>query len=600
MSRSLPYRLSPSAVTASSYDLAEVSQFLVLQEIGPLSFVIGQQHENERKKKFKVSFGNTHTCSCHRPGDICVHQAWVLLRVFNITREEAISFQVSFTDREIEKLIRTRFYRYPSMRESENKEKSNSNILNTVLMMEITEETLCPICYMGFTKGDSIVYCSCGCGNSLHSECFKMYTQHANSANTSLSCPLCRQRWVASEISLTVQKFVGYGDQIDEINAMKKKILDKIPPFVHEGFKCSICSMDPISGPLYKSDEHSLCLSCYSKNHIYKELFFCFLSDTLGPFEVNRPSVQDIDPDSKNRLRLLQHRDITPNDYELLMMLAQTHTYQPASLSKFRRMQLCLPAFHVSDVSIDNEVCGHCDLPFLNTERVNQLPCGHFVHFFCEQSEIDKTRACPTCGMNLLPFKTKKKKSTELKLERLETVIAKKKKENDFTLDFQVTNFSKKNSDIDSPQLDVTNKSMQIQPQRISKPPKKKEKKTDVDFDIVGNSVQISNKNPIDRIEMVSTLANTKQNSQSNHVKKRSVNDSKSLKLSNGKSKVQKNINLEITGNSSRSSTNTQKLNDTDSLSVVRNKKSLSQNSRISQKLEISENFSLNGVKINK
>jgi hypothetical protein len=55
---------------------ASKARLYVLQEKGPLGFIISEDGDDENPKKHRITLGTTHSCSCNRyvsEGSLCIH-----------------------------------------------------------------------------------------------------------------------------------------------------------------------------------------------------------------------------------------------------------------------------------------------------------------------------------------------------------------------------------------------------------------------------------------------------------------------------------------------------------------------------------------------
>jgi hypothetical protein len=54
----------------------------------------------------------------------------------------------------------------------------------------------CPICNEGFEAGEWLMWCSDGCGNSVHGECFEKWAESCERDRKKVTCAVCRVEWV--------------------------------------------------------------------------------------------------------------------------------------------------------------------------------------------------------------------------------------------------------------------------------------------------------------------------------------------------------------------------------------------------------------------
>lgn len=100
---------------------------------------------------------------------------------------------------------------------------------------------------------------------------------------------------------------------------------------------------------------------------------------------------------SVSQLMDLQNRELTPEDYELLLMLDETvqkKTVSKDTFSSFEKVTL------TADLDVD---CPVCMSPMVIGEKVTTLPCKHQYHTPCiEQWLTLSSPNCPLDGLSLL------------------------------------------------------------------------------------------------------------------------------------------------------------------------------------------------------
>ena len=101
-----------------------------------------------------------------------------------------------------------------------------------------------------------------------------------------------------------------------------------------------------------------------------------------------------------NLLMELQHRDITPEDYDTLRRLDSS--VQPKTLSRQRLDQLC-PSWVVTAAdAVSTETCSICLEPFACKEGVRRLPCRHLFHTTCIDHWLTScSNLCPECNVSV-------------------------------------------------------------------------------------------------------------------------------------------------------------------------------------------------------
>ncbi|KAF4702908.1 hypothetical protein FOZ62_010213, partial [Perkinsus olseni] len=179
MSRSAPYRRSPSPAFKEALEQAQTVRFGLVQTIGPACFVVRNLDESTAPSaKFRVKISNTHACSCSgqgRKGDrtneeYCPHVLFVLHKVLRLSAEDPLLWQLALCDREVEDILSVR--NAPSACSSNSKAISAPASVGdgSVKRREIEPTTdLCPICHdlLG-PDDDFLTYCRYSCGGNIH------------------------------------------------------------------------------------------------------------------------------------------------------------------------------------------------------------------------------------------------------------------------------------------------------------------------------------------------------------------------------------------------------------------------------------------------
>ena len=109
----------------------------------------------------------------------------------------------------------------------------------------------------------------------------------------------------------------------------------------------------------------------------------------------------DICDDFSRLLADLQHRDLTPEDYELLLRLDEKvapKTISQSALSSFDSLTL------QSASTLVGELCSICMEVYCESQRVKTLPCQHTFHCDCIDTWLSSASLnCPLDGMAVQP-----------------------------------------------------------------------------------------------------------------------------------------------------------------------------------------------------
>jgi len=93
----------------------------------------------------------------------------------------------------------------------------------------------------------------------------------------------------------------------------------------------------------------------------------------------------------------LLDRDITPDDYEMLLQLDETVERPTVSQEGVKRLPLA------REEAFAGENCAVCLLAFEPSDAVNILACRHLFHQDCIAKWLtERCRSCPLCGEEAL------------------------------------------------------------------------------------------------------------------------------------------------------------------------------------------------------
>lgn len=388
--RERPYISKPSEDVKQRLSAAASARLMVVQEAGPTCFVL-KAPANE--KKYRVFLGGVHTCSCGAgaAAQPCEHTAFVLLRVFRLSVDDSRVWQQSMIDSELEKLIEDRARAVARLRmqarrdaregsvDGEDREAKGKEFLvalnGQVARRQIDEDEgePCPICYedilMIEEQEELLDWCRQGCGKSVHRSCLKVWADHQASISKTLSCPFCRCNWGEPAPPVSRARHAGGGPSMVSGsrgekgggNVGRSRAPGRRPTRWVDG-RCRSCRTCPIYGTLYRclvcpdrpGERVELCSDCFGSGMHSHHPFGCKARASqpwiatqerapaprqllpLGhgmphggvpPHEVDRGAVGS--PAVIQALQQLQHREIGPEDYELLLALHET-TATPA------------------------------------------------------------------------------------------------------------------------------------------------------------------------------------------------------------------------------------------------------------------------------
>jgi hypothetical protein len=177
-----------------------------------------------------------------------------------------------------------------------------------------------------------------------------------------------------------------------------------VPPnnFVHASHSCKECSIVP-KGNLYRCKvcrNFFLCESCF-QNVSHSEHAFDFTPRKFTPWKAAMRAVAPILP--TNLIQNLQHRELTEQDYQMLLTLdsgpQQQGTIPLQIINSFPVIKLST-AQDCLRVRLDAErVCTVCVEKITYGDLVRQIPCGHGFHQACiDKWLLHQRSTCPSCG----------------------------------------------------------------------------------------------------------------------------------------------------------------------------------------------------------
>ncbi|XP_031571469.1 E3 ubiquitin-protein ligase ZSWIM2-like isoform X2 [Actinia tenebrosa] len=388
MSRQVPWRRICPDVVCHRIEQANQARIYLLRETGPTGFLL---KEDGNDKKFKVFLGDQHSCTCStfmKERELCIHILWVLLKKFRVPKENAVIFQLSLVEREINEVIRGAYHQSHTRRKDESQNNVNpSDNRNKLKQKEITDEDICPICQdeLLMKSGEPLTYCKYGCGNSIHIKCMKVWAEHQRSTGEKImKCPLCRV------------DFGSFQEIQDEFTKSSRKKTRSERQDVHLGATCHKCKMSPISGKCYRCAvciDYHLCHQCFASDH-HVQHSFQFRQNSSHRW---RPASR-VTPLPNAVMENLQAREITDADYDLLLQLDRAladHEGVPG------HVLTTLPVEVLRDrhpLITSNTICQVCLSSFQPFHCVRKLACHHAFHRDCIDNWLTSHSTCPVDG----------------------------------------------------------------------------------------------------------------------------------------------------------------------------------------------------------
>ncbi|XP_030836317.1 E3 ubiquitin-protein ligase ZSWIM2 [Strongylocentrotus purpuratus] len=417
--RSVPWQRSVSDAVSWHQDQALSATIYILRETGPTGFLLKEEGES---KKVKVLLGDPHKCTCSvfkKEKEPCKHICWVLLKKFRLDRNNELSYQRGFVEREINDVLRGLAKkedprrRAVAARIARNAAKGDTTYHHTdgkeaLQQREITEEDVCPICQDELLGNrEPVTYCRFGCAKSIHIKCMKVWADHQKSTGeTVLKCPLCRE---------------DFG-QIDTLEAeYRNAALQKTRAEhadIHMGKSCDACNQSPISGKCYKCTgctDLFLCQNCFVSN-IHSQHSFQFRQKSNQRWRPAQRGSGGALPSAV--MSDLENRDITDEDYDTLLQLDNAASNQMSNVPEH-----VVKSFHVETVRDGSNLlslgtqCRVCLRAYAMGQLVKKLPCRHKFHAECiDQWLLHEHPTCPIDGTvvwNPITAQTRQSKKTK-------------------------------------------------------------------------------------------------------------------------------------------------------------------------------------------
>ena len=407
-------------------------------------------------RTYKVAIGNPHKCSCGSR-DICQHILFCMIKVLGVPRDNPLVWQRALVEREINMIISGRLVSHMEARGDNSQrprhnflrrrsssapglDKSRSRKSKNVERRSVDASDKCPVCLECLRSDHSdknvdvtckrnsrnLVFCKKGCGKSLHADCMLVWAEHQNSVKKTITCPFCREDW--GPMAIHALRNGGKTPRTSRHVGVLCANCPKLHPrssssfIVGTRYRCAYCA------------DYDLCSQCFASSSVHAMHQFVCRDEPRGPWHPAKRSfrvghrrsmsgqlgVSHAPDRGLNEYLTLQHREITPNDYDLLMRLEgyaavpppthehpQSHQQQSSDTSAANLpsyLVQCLSTYggsrpsrreldqaRIVDSSLDPSAC--CG----SSGRV-RLPCKHWAP---ETDLLDRFSrrefACPEC-----------------------------------------------------------------------------------------------------------------------------------------------------------------------------------------------------------
>ncbi|BFY98253.1 hypothetical protein BsWGS_01293 [Bradybaena similaris] len=401
MSRSVHWRMTVSDSCNWHQSQALNATIYILRQTGPTGFLLKEEGET---KNVKVFLGDPHSCTCQdfkKEKDLCKHICWLLLRKFKLSAHNPLSWQLGLVEREINEVLQGRVTSEQNrvkMQKKTAKVIDSSDGHNIVEQREIAEGDVCPICQEDLlTKKQLVTYCKFGCGNSIHIKCMRVWAEHQlkTSEDGKIKCPMCREDFGSFELLKTEMRNAGFtappapGIRLDR----------------HVGVTCSHCSITPIEGKCYRCTmcpDFFMCQKCFNMP-VHANHTFQFKQKRNQKWQSASRTLGNGLPDAI--ANDLMNRDISENDYDLLLQLDRNSQGELSNLSEEN-----LRAIPIERVKEGGALlalgcqCRVCLRGFTVGQFVRKLPCKHKFHKDCIDNWLLHSHPiCPIDGILAVP-----------------------------------------------------------------------------------------------------------------------------------------------------------------------------------------------------
>lgn len=395
--RSAKWQNEASDAVSWHQDQALNATIFLLREVGPTSFLLKEEGEDA---KFKVCLGDPHTCTCpvyRREKNPCKHVCWVILKKLKWPRNNELTYQFGLVEREITQLLQGPRNAIKSTIPVAKKYQKNTDSDGRKILEQrpITKVDVCPICQEEMLdKHLPVTYCRYGCGNNVHIKCMKIWADHQRqtTGDCEIKCPMCRENFGSFYSLLEEYRNCSEEEQPDGR-------LD-----VHYMTVCGVCNMSPIKGKCYKCTSCNslhLCNTCFHANK-HPQHSFVFRLKKSQRWRPAKARMQEAESRILGQLHEdLSTRDITDNDYDLLLQLDRPPSSAQVDLSGLPEHIINrLPLMKVragGKLLAPGRQCRLCLRSYEIGQYVRKLPeCRHVFHRECIDEWLSNDhRRCP-------------------------------------------------------------------------------------------------------------------------------------------------------------------------------------------------------------
>lgn len=342
-------------------------------------------------------------------------------------------------------------------KESLNEAEIEGGISPTEVKRRVIEEDdVCAICQdellsmPQLANAKALAFCRFGCGGAVHIRCMRIWAEHQiSTSKPSVTCPMCRSDWIAvSNVKCATDNSSQMNQLLNTLKLQEKEFHDSPTEFQQSlmfaspsskssahstsncatiSYRCKHCKLciSPQRMELYRCMhciDHNACRGCYlqflvkqrnrtapsATTHFFLLCEPKSLSWTLPPaWSSMNSSRQAKRKQYEALLSSLSSREITQNDYELLVQL-DTSSSVSASVTLYSNLATSLPQYQSSVVEDSTSLC----CPLCSSKLDSQTRscriyphCNHIVHEECLCSYLmyDLNAKCSECDRHIFP-----------------------------------------------------------------------------------------------------------------------------------------------------------------------------------------------------
>jgi hypothetical protein len=367
-----PRRHRPSAATAGAphssrpwdwearLEAMHAARLFLVHRVGPLNVVL----RGIGGSVYHVKAGPVKCCSCSEEGGHCGHLLFFLVKVLGLDGSDDLTWQQSYTDAEVDKLLVGGKGPIDSRRRTKLIPQRKGP--RRCSRVPLQENECCPICLdvmVATDRSQELLFCRKGCGGNMHARCIHMLLEHGRQSGKKTVCPLCRSPWDEHSTSTKVT-----------VCPQWQRICCRTCGVQVRGlfFRCLDCP----------PSSRDLCRRCFQTSSSCGGSSSLFATHTFVRGELRSdpptwlPAFPPRQPPPRHILAGAEGRELTASDYAALLRLDE------AGPSLHAHLLQKLPAAAESNRTFSCVLCQNNHVRLTPAEG-KELPCGHCAHSSC-------------------------------------------------------------------------------------------------------------------------------------------------------------------------------------------------------------------------